>query len=329
MKLIEALGDWPSRPAVPLVGYPGVAATGVSARKALTERDAHIASLAFLEDRYHPACLFHVMDLTVEAEALGLGVRFSDDGPPSVTEHNITTLEKLGSLSVPNPRSDGRLPLFVDVVARTAMLIRGLMGAYCVGPFTLAAELCGAEELAVRTITDVGFVEDMMSFATLVCQSYSRALAAAGAKVVAILEPTAVILSPASFHKYCAGPLRSVAAAVRDRGASPVLHICGDTTVLLEEMAATGVDGLSLDSPVNIGTALSAVPSDVVVIGNVAPVEVMLEGGSADVENAVHGLLGRYGDRPNFVLGTGCDLPMETPLGNVDAFMSAATSFKT
>jgi uroporphyrinogen decarboxylase len=327
MKLIDALSGWPGRPAVPLVGYPGVAATGASARQALTDRDTHISCLGFLEERYHPACLFHVMDLTVEAEALGLPVRFSEDGPPSVTEHGVTTLEKLGSLSVPRPEKDGRLPLFIDVVARTAKMAEGLMGAYCVGPFTLAAELCGAEELAVRTITDVGFVQDMMSFATLVCQTYSRALAAAGAGVVAILEPTAVILSPASFQKYCVNPLRSVAAAVRDRGASPVLHICGDTTVLLEAMAATGVDGLSLDSPVNMGEALSAVPDDMVVVGNVAPVEVMLEGTPADVENAARGLLERFGDRANYMLGTGCDLPMETPLENIDTFMAAAKSF--
>lgn len=324
MKLMDALESRPVRPAVPLVGYPGIAATGGRADRVLTDRDEHVSVLMFLARRFNPPCLFHVMDLTVEAEALGLPVRFSEDGPPSVIEHPITSMEALGSLSVPDPGRDGRLPMMVDVVARTSLGIDALMGAYCVGPFTLAAELCGAEELAVRTITDRGFVEDMMSFVTLVCQTYSRALAAAGARVVTILEPTAVILSPASFDRYCLGPLRSVAAAVRDRDSSPVLHICGDSTPLLPAMVAAGFDGLSLDAPVELSDALAIAPADMVVLGNVDPVSVMLEGSPSHVEATARSLLDSYGERSNFVLATGCDLPMETPLENIDAFMSAA-----
>lgn len=328
MRLIEALSEWPTRPAVPLVGYPGITATQSTAESVLNNRDDHIDALMFLSRRFNPPCLFHVMDLTVEAEALGLAVKFCEDGPPSIVEHPIGTLEQLGSLSVPDPGRDGRLPLFIDVVGRTALGIDGLMGAYCVGPFTLAAELCGAEELAVRTITDVGFVEDMMSFVTLVCQTYARALAAAGARVVVVLEPTAVILSPASFGKYCLGPLRAVAAAARDRGACPVLHICGDTSALLPPMVAAGFDGLSLDAPVDLADALALAPDDMVVLGNIDPVSVMLEGGIDDVSAAVTSLLERFGARPNFTLATGCDLPMETPLENIDAFMDTAKSFK-
>jgi uroporphyrinogen decarboxylase len=323
MRLIDAVKESGARPVIPLMGYPGIRATGHSVSEVLTSRNPHMESLMFLEERYHPPCLFHVMDLTVEAEALGLPVRFTDDGPPSVTEHPVDTLEKLGSLSVPDPKKDGRLPLFLDVVSRVAMNIDGMMGAYCVGPFTLAAELCGAEEVAVRTITEVGFMHDLMSFVTLVCQAYSRALAAAGARVVAILEPTAVILSPPAFEKYCLEPLKSVARAVRDRGGSPVLHICGDSTHLLDMMVRTGVDGLSLDSPVDLGVALAAAPDDVVVIGNVDPVGTMLEGDASAVTVAALALLEEFGDRPNYVLGSGCDLPIETPLENIDALMEA------
>ena len=85
MRLIDAVKSLPARPVLPLMGYPGVAATGNSAARVLKERDPHIESLMFLEERYHPACLFHVMDLTVEAQALGLPVRFTDEGPPSGT----------------------------------------------------------------------------------------------------------------------------------------------------------------------------------------------------------------------------------------------------
>jgi uroporphyrinogen decarboxylase len=239
-------------------------------------------------------------------------------------EHPVGTLEQLGSLSVPDPGKAGRMPLFRDVIGTVSRGIQGMMGAYCVGPFTLAAELCGAEDLAMKTITEAGFVTDAISFTTMACQEYGRALAAAGARVVTILEPTAVILSAASFKEYCSEYLRSVAAAVRDSGGFPVLHICGDTTHLLEAMAAIGMDGLSLDHPVDLSVALAAVPEDMLVIGNVDPVAVMMEGEPRRVREAAADLLKRFGSRANYVLGTGCDLPVETPLENVDAFFEAA-----
>lgn len=324
MRLVEAVGEFPGKPVVPLMGYPGIAATGHSVTEVLTSLEPHLESLSFLEERYHPACLFHVMDLTVEAEAAGLPLRFGEAGPPSVAAHPVDSLEALSRLDTPDPALDGRMPLFRDVVGRMASTVRNMTGAYCVGPFTLAAELAGAEELAMRTITDPDFALAVVEFASRISEEYASALAAAGADVVAILEPTAVILSPASFEKLCLEPLARVARAIRGAGAFPVLHICGDSLHLVGLMVRTGVDGLSLDHPVDLEKALDIAPADVAVIGNVDPVGVMVEGSAGDVLDAARALVDRLGKRPNFLLGTGCDLPIDTPLANLDALFDLA-----
>lgn len=119
-------------------------------------------------------------------------------------------------------------------------------------------------------------------------------------------------------------PLRSIAAAIRDREGCPVLHICGDSTHLLGGMAASGVDGLSLDHPVDLSNAMEAVPESMLVIGNVDPVGVMMEAEPAAVMEVARSLIERFGGKQNFVLGTGCDLPIETPLENIDALFAAA-----
>jgi len=59
-----------------------------------------------------------------------------------------------------------------------------------------------------------------------------------------------------------------------------------------------------------------------VLIGNVDPVGVMLNGSADEVANAVRKLLDEMSDVENFMLSTGCDLPYETPHENIDAFMS-------
>lgn len=322
MRLIDAVGVAGTRAVVPLMGYPGVRATGHTAREALTDVATHVESVLFLERRYNPPCIFHVMDLTVEAEALGLPVVFEGDGPPSVAGHTVSRPADISALAVPDPLRDGRMPLLLEVVRKMSDEVSGLVGAYAIGPFTLAAELCGAEELAVRTITDRGFAESLIGFSTLVVERYARALAGAGAGVVAFLEPTSVILSPGAFGDLCLEPLRRAASAARAGGAFPVLHICGDSTHLLDRMVACGLDGLSLDSPADLERAFDSAPADMLVIGNVDPVGVMVEGDTEAVRQAAAALLHDFGNRANFILGTGCDLPAETPLENIDALMS-------
>jgi uroporphyrinogen decarboxylase len=322
VRLIDAVGRGAGTPVIPLAGYPGIAATGHAVEDVLTRAVAHLASLLFLEERYHPQCLFHVMDLTVEAEAVGLPIRFEGASPPSVVEHPVRTAGQVSSLRLPEPASRGRMPLFLEVVSELSPRVRGFVGAYCVGPFTLAAELCGAEELAVRTITDPGFATDLVRFTTEVSSVYAQALAAVGAGVVTVLEPTAVILSPAGFEALCVQPLVAVADAVRRGGACPVLHICGDTRHLIGLMAATGMDGLSLDHPVDLEDVLASVPPDMLVLGNVNPVGVMVEGSPEDVRRTARSLVRRLGTHGNFVLSSGCDLPIETPLENLDALFS-------
>jgi len=323
MKLAESLSRGNLTPVVPLLGYPGVVGAGLTVREALTDVPSHMRCLQFLVDRFDPACLFFIMDLTVEAEAVGAKIEFGEAGPPSVAEHPIKSLDDLQKLSVPNPADHGRMPLFNEVVRAMSDSFDCVTAAYGIGPFTLAAELVGAEELAVRAVTEPEFARAVIDYSRSVTHAYTTSLAISGAQIIAILEPTAVILSPAMFDDLCVGPLTSIAEAIKEEAAHPVLHICGDSTHLLRGMVSCGVHGLSLDSPVDLDEAFDAAPADVLVIGNVDPVGTMVEGTVEDVAAAARELLDRFASEPNFVLSSGCDLPAETPFENIDALMSA------
>jgi uroporphyrinogen-III decarboxylase len=126
------------------------------------------------------------------------------------------------------------------------------------------------------------------------------------------------MLSPKSFAAFSGEPISQLA---RSLDVFTVLHICGNTERLIPEMCRTGVDALSLDSAVDLPAVASAVPSDVVLIGNVDPVGMMGSPDPRRVIDAVRTLRKGMSRYSNFVLSTGCDLPLETPLANVAAFM--------
>jgi len=320
MSLYDYVTGRERRLAVPLVGSVGARLAGMELAACLRDSGAHLAALAALADAFSPDVLFPIMDLTLEAEALGLPVVFPDRGVPSVADHPVSRLEDLDRLELPDPQRAGRMPLYLEVAEGMGEIAPALSGAYVIGPLTLAAELVGAEEFAVRIITEPDFVHEMLAFGLEAISGYAGMLAAR-VDVVVILEPTAVMLSPDHFSNFASPALSDLGDNIRGSGAYSVLHICGNTTPLLTQMADAGADGFSLDSQVDLVKAAAKIRPDQVLMGNIAPVEVMLEMDAAGVRNACENLLEDMENIPNFVLATGCDLPADTPRENIAAFM--------
>jgi uroporphyrinogen decarboxylase len=96
-------------------------------------------------------------------------------------------------------------------------------------------------------------------------------------------------------------------------------------------MAGSGVAALSLDSAefgVDLVRVAQMLPDHVAAMGNISPTRVLKDGSPDDVREAVAGLLRKMAPYPNFILSTGCDVPPQTPLENLAAFMRTARGFR-
>ena len=322
---MNALRNWVERlgrlPVAPLIGYPGARLTGTTLRENLFDAETHTNSLRAIASRWHPDILLPMMDLSVEAAALGLSVRFPDNESPTVEEHPVRRLADLERFAATDILADPRLQAFLHTISDLADREEASLGAYVVGPFTLAGLLMGANEAAIATIRNPDLVHEVLQFSTQVSRSYAYACVEAGADLVVILEPTAVLLSPMAFSEFSGQYVQSIASGC---AALSVLHICGDTSALLDGMCETGVHGLSLDSVVDFGAAVKNVPESVVLIGNIDPVRVMGAADPSVVTGAVRDLIEAVNGHKNFILSTGCDLPLETPLENIDKLIDTA-----
>ena len=172
---------------------------------------------------------------------------------------------------------------------------------------------------------------EVCRFTTAKILEYTRWLIAAGAQVICILEPSAVMLGPDQFEQFSAGYVRHINNSCKYTGVATVYHTCGNTMHLVGKMVESGVDAVSLDSVdagVDLPAVAQALPAEVMVIGNINPTGALLRGRPADVEAEVTELLQRMAPYPNFVLSTGCDLPQETPLENIHAFMRVGRRYR-
>nr|MBP7165626.1 hypothetical protein [Bacillota bacterium] len=213
MRLDALVKSSPRRLVAPLLGYPGARLTGSSLKQNEFNPALHAATISRIVERFTPDVAFFMMDLSLEAGALGLSVRYPLFESPTVEEHPVKQADDLERLRVVDPLEDARIRSYIRTMELLSRSISIPRAAYVTGPFTLAGLLMGASDIAMATITDPDLVHQTVHFCTDICIRYSRALTEAGADIIVILEPTATFLSPQAFAEFCGAYVREVIAS--------------------------------------------------------------------------------------------------------------------
>ncbi len=206
-----------------------------------------------------------------------------------------------------------------------------IKGAYVTGPYSLAGLIMGAEEAAMATIMEPDKLTALCEFATEKIEEYIRLLISAGAQIICILEPTAVMLGPEQFEQFSSGFVRHINDSFKYADVATVYHTCGNTMHLIGKMVESKVDAISLDSPdagVDLPRIAGLVDGEVILIGNINPTGHIFKSNPGAVQKEVTQLLQAMDPYPNFVLSTGCDLPQETPIDNISAFMNTGKNYR-
>lgn len=327
-------GNLPDRvPVIPQITYTTAQLTGVGLVEALhsPEKTAEALLMGQRELGYDAIYVGWESSFNLLAEAMGCTMRFPEESVPQVVEHVIKTPNDVESLEIPDPMKAGRLPLHMDLLSRVKREVKGKVPlfAYTPGPFTLAGQLYGINKLMAATIQNPQFVRALVDKTTITSALYARANVKEGVDVVVTADPTASgsLISSKTFETFAAPHLKHIMMAVAKVGATPSLHICGKTTPLLKLMANTGAGILELDHLVNLKEAKAQVGDRVILMGNLDPTNLLLNGTPAQVEQAAKASIEAVGMDGRYILSSGCEIPPNAPLENIKAMVTAAEKF--
>ena len=316
-----------TRAALPIMLYPAGSLTGIGMIDMVTNGQAQFACIQALAIRYPSLAVHTGMDLSVEAEAFGCGVKFSAHEVPTVNQRVVAGAEDIDSLPVPAVGS-GRTAEYLSAgrLARQAISDRPVLGG-CIGPFSLAGRLMDTNALMLALIKQVEAAHALLEKCTAFLIDYARAFKADGLDGIIVAEPMAGLLAPERCEIFSSRYVARLVDAVQDQGFSVILHNCGRTTRLVGSMAGTGAHGLHFGNAVNMRDIAPQIPADRLLLGNIDPVGILRQASPEDVACSVTQLLEDMQAYPNFVLSTGCDIPPGTPLENIDAFFQALNRF--
>ncbi len=260
---------------------------------------------------------------------VGMGVDL-DFRPGPVVAEPIRRSEQVEALRVPDPRIS--VPFVFEILRRLrgeldpkGVPLIGFSGA----PFTLAAYLVeGArskEFSAIRRLVHEGseVLRALLGRLSEMVVGYLRAQVEAGAQVVQLFDTWAGQLAREEYREWVLPVHRAIAAGL-DRERAPLILYVKDGAHLVDLMAESGADVVSLDWRADLGDAAERIGRRVSLQGNLDPCA--LTAPPARIEDRVRGLAAAARRARGHVLNLGHGCLPDTPVDGVRAFTAAARS---
>jgi MtaA/CmuA family methyltransferase len=325
-------GERPDRVPVMLHNFLMAAREAGHSQRRFRESPAAIAGsfIQAVEIYGYDGILVDVDTVTV-AEALGVRVDHPEDQPARWAGPRITSLAAVKDLPPPDIDKHPRIRIWLEAVRRLKEYFGDevyLRGNCDQAGFSLASMMRGPAEW-MMDLVDEGNREDahaLLAHCTEAALAFLRLMAATGADMVSNGDSPAGpdLVSPAMSAEFAQPYEKRLADEAHALGRPYTLHICGNTTRILEAMLATGADALELDYKTDVRAARDALKGRAVFIGNIDPSGVLALGTPELVEAKTRELLEVFTGIPGFILNAGCAIPAETPPGNLRALIAAA-----
>lgn len=267
------------------------------------------------------------MDLTVDAEAFGAEVNFSEKQAPNLVKHILSGKEDIDGLNIPDIHS-GRVDIFSQACVEAQELItdRPIFGGM-LGPFSLAANLLDINKCLMMTLRDKGSLHALLEKCTEWLIARAIEYKKTGANGIFIAEPTAGLLSPSACDEFSSLYIKKLVDAVQDDYFFLILHDCGRVSKSVRSMCDTGCKGLHFGNGVDMKDILPVADSDILIFGNLDPSSVFFMGTPEYVYEKTMTLLEEMKSYPNFVLSSGCDLAPSIKEENIRAYYKACRDF--
>lgn len=273
------------------------------------------------------------------AEAFGCVTDHHADGLPTMKKTVIGEMRDIARLKRPDPRTDGRMPVFLEAME----LLRQSVGSEVAlrgcgtGPFVMAGHLMGPEKLMIELAKieyglggDEQALEALFEITLQTLIDFVSLQLEAGADIVQCADSLASIdvVSPDMYDKYV-WPFEKrffdeVNPLCREHGALSLLHICGNNTKVFGRFAELGADIVAIDHKADLATAKQVIGGSACLIGNIDPSSVLLLGDVHEVERQCELCIAKGNEQGGFILGSGCEVAMDTPLENIRAMIRVA-----
>ena len=294
-------------------------------------RNAELASEVTLQPlrRFSLDAAILFSDILTIPDAMGLGLRFETGEGPKF-DKPVTCRADVDRIGIPDP--EGELQYVMNAVRQIRKDLNGdvpLIG-FSGSPWTLATYMVeGGSSKAFTKIKKMMYAEPAILHALLdkLADSvidYLNAQIKAGAQSVMVFDTWGGVLTPRDYNEFSLQYMHKIVDGLirenEDRRV-PVTLFTKNGGMWLEQIAATGCDGVGLDWTIDIAEAKRRIGNKVALQGNMDPS--MLYAQPQRIREEVATILEGFGNGSGHVFNLGHGIHLDVPPENAGVFVEA------
>ena len=289
--------------------------------------------IQFKYDEYKMVGLSEELSLRTIGEAVGSKLVYPENDIDYVEEFIMEDELDMDIIQMPDPyknhvlapklkRAHKLKERFPDMAIETEIA----------GPISTAAAIRPVNKLLRDLRKQPEKVKELLDFCLEANMEWAKAFKNEfGPTSVMVVDPVGCddILSPKQVEEFSLPYLKELLKRLYElNGIRPNLHICGHTNKQWEHFKDLEIDFFSVDNCEDLEDCKKVIEDKLIVVGNVPPVEVMLNGSIDDVIESVKTCIKKAADaKSGYIAATGCGSPVGTPKENLDAFIYAMSKY--
>ena len=281
--------------------------------------------------KYRYDCILIDTDTTMLAEALGAKSQCAPNEPGRIIEPAIRSLGEVDRLQIVNPEKDGRIPALLEGVRLMAREVGNEVAIRAnadQAAFSLACLVRGIEDFLMELASDPDHpaIRQLLEVCYQSHLAVHRALSKAGAHLTSLGDSLAGpdVTSPRMFSRFARPFEERLVKDLAKEGILAVIHICGDTSLILDALAEYDFCGFELDYKTDAARAKAVVGRQHVLFGNIDPSGVLAHGTVEEVRAKTFEIISLWKPGGRFILNAGCAIPAITPQENIFALVKTA-----
>jgi uroporphyrinogen decarboxylase len=293
--------------------------------------DPEIAAKCHIQfaEKYGVDGILFDVDTALTAGAVGVPVDFPENEPARTHEPLLHSLDEIDALAEVDISADTRIQHSLESVRilkryfGDELFIRGNCDQ---APFSLACSMRTPADFMMDLMIDEERAVRLLEYATRICLQYIRLMAETGADMLSNGDSPAgpSMISPDMYQQFAVPYEKRLLEESHLHGLPYLLHICGNTDLILDKMAAIGLDAVDLDYKTPIEKIYSHFSAHTTLCGTVDPSGVIALGSVQSVKEETSKILKVYKDSPRLIVNAGCAIPPITPEENIRALIQTA-----
>ncbi len=309
---------------IPLITSHSATILGISLKEYYTDGTKMAkAQIAAIEKYGHDAISIF-SEVGIIAEALGSEFDYPEDDLPKLRLPALTKIA-VADLKAPDPKKDSRLPVYLEAIDYSYSAVGDKIPvlAYIPAPFTTGMLLTDPNQFLLDTIRNPSRVKAIIEIGLKSAIDFCYEIINVGGLPI-LVDPLASgsVISPKAYKEFALPGEQALIQFLHRYDFDVILHICGDTTPILDLLLLTGADLISLDK-VNLNLAIEKLAKKMRIIGNFDTTKIGFDDPNViKRETQAMVKIGMKAEK-GYIAATGCEVPIYAPKENVKAFINA------